>query len=241
MSSCCRSGPCEEAFGAADARRDMLSYLRRGLGGLERQMLDALRSALGPAAPGPHDPAPGASPALAGARVLEIGGGVGAIQAELLRQGAASGEVVELVGAYRPFAAQLARETGVADRTRFRVHDLLADPAAVEPADVVVLNRVVCCSADGLQLAAAAAMLTRRALLLSFPRSNTFTRGLAAAQRGLFRLFGRSYRAFAWPQEAIAAAARSGGLELRSSGGGLFWRYMLLGPGSGSAPGSGAA
>ncbi len=213
MSSCCRAGPCEEVFGAAAARRDMHDYLQRGLGGLERQMVVALLSAL---------------PSLDGARVLEVGGGVGAIQTELLRSGAASGEVVELVGAYAPFAARLAREAGVADRTLFRVHDLLAAPHAVEPADVVVLNRVVCCSAEGLELAAAAARLTRRALVLSFPRSNGVTRGVAAVQRALFRLLGRSYRAFAWPQDAIAAAAERGGLEARSTGGGMVWRYLLL-------------
>lgn len=210
MSSCCRAGPCQEMFGVADARRDMDAYLDHGLGKVERQMLEALSLPLG------------------GARVLEIGGGVGAIQTELLLRGAASGEVVELVEAYASFAARLAQETGLADRTRFRVHDLLSDPDAVEPADIVVLNRVVCCSADGLLLAAAAAGLTRRALLLSFPRSNAFTRGLAWAQRALWRLFSRRYRAFAWPQEAIAAAARSGGLEVRTGGGGLVWRYLLL-------------
>ena len=49
--------------------------------------------------------------ALDGARVLEIGGGIGRIQAELLATGADQGEVVELVGAYEPYARELARES----------------------------------------------------------------------------------------------------------------------------------
>ncbi|MBX3144875.1 MAG: hypothetical protein KF813_14030 [Trueperaceae bacterium] len=225
MSSCCRAVPCEELFGPEWARRDMEAYLRHGLGPLERQMVEELTAALtaGSAAESPAEP-----PALSEARVLEIGGGVGAIQAELLKAGAVSGEVIELVNAYAPFAARLAREVGVAGKTRFRVHDLLAEPDAVESADLVIMNRVVCCSADGLELAATAAGLTRHALVLSFPRSNWFTRGVAAAQRALFRLLGRSYRAFVWPQAAIAAAATTRGLQVRSRGGGLVWRYLLL-------------
>ena len=43
--------------------------------------------------------------AIAGARVLDIGGGIGAIQAELLAGGAREGEVLELVAAVRAVCA----------------------------------------------------------------------------------------------------------------------------------------
>ena len=62
---------------------------------------------------------------LAGARVLEIGGGIGAMQAELLEAGAERGEIVELVAACEPYALELARERGLAERTTFRVVDIL--------------------------------------------------------------------------------------------------------------------
>ena len=81
--------------------------------------------------------------------MLEIGGGIGRIQAELLATGADQGEVVELVGAYEPYARELARDIGLEARTSFRIVDILDEPDAVEPADIVVLNRVVCCSPDG--------------------------------------------------------------------------------------------
>ena len=56
-------------------------------------------------------------------RVLEIGGGIGRIQAELLDAGATEGEIVELVSAYEPFARELAREKGLEARTTFHVVD----------------------------------------------------------------------------------------------------------------------
>lgn len=211
MSSCCRSGPCEEFFDSAQARRDLAEYLEHGLGALETRMLAALPTGV-----------------EAGARVLEIGGGVGAIQAELLARGAGSGEVVELVAAYAPYAALLAERRSIEGHSSFRVHDLLADPEGVLGADIVVLNRVVCCSSEGPELAAAAAHLTRRALLLSFPPSNAFTRSVAALQRAIWRLFGRRYRAYAWPEAALLDAARAGSLSEIARGGTFAWRYLVL-------------
>src|SRR5690554_900554 len=119
MASCCRAAPCEEIFNSRTAEWALRTYLRRGLGKVEREMLTSV--------PARH---------LEGGRVLEIGGGIGALQAELLRRGAERGEVIELVDAYAPYAGQLARELGVADRTSFRVLDLLENAGAAQPADV---------------------------------------------------------------------------------------------------------
>ena len=142
------------------ARRSLERYRRRGLDALERGMVATVDS-----------------DELAGARVLEIGGGIGTIQTELLAAGADSGEVVELVAAYRPYARELAQEKGLAERTTFRVVDLLTEPAAAEPAAVVVLNRVVCCSPEGVTLTRVAARLTRRDRVLPAGQCDQRERG----------------------------------------------------------------
>ena len=64
---------------------------------------------------------------------------------------------------------ELARRAGRGS-VSFRTDDLVADPAAGRPADLVVLNKVVCCTPDGVELAGIAASLTRRTLALSYPR-----------------------------------------------------------------------
>lgn len=162
------------------------------------------------------------------ARVLEIGGGVGALQAELLKRGAANGEVVELVNAYRPFALELARAAGVADRTAFRVADVLGDPASVDPADIVMLNRVVCCSAEGPALVAVAAGLTRDMLLLSYPRASVVARWLSRAQHAIFRLLRRKYRFYIRSERVILGAAEGAGLTVVARERGAIWEYTLL-------------
>ena len=167
-------------------------------------------------------------PGVDGARVLEIGGGVGALQAELLDAGAARGEVVELVAAYEPYAQELARERGLEERTSFRVVDVLEEPEAVEPADVVLLNRVVCCSPDGVELARRSAALSRRTLVLSFPRDAFWVRfGVRLLNAGL-AVFGRSFRVFAHPRPALVAAAESEGLSRAGAWRGALWELTAF-------------
>lgn len=165
---------------------------------------------------------------LEGAHVLEVGGGVGALQVELLKRGAAQGEVIELVGAYAPYAARLAAASGVQDRTSFRVADLLAGDEAPAPADVVILNRVVCCSGEGVELLRLAAGLASGTLLVSFPRPTAPARFAARAQHRLGRLFGRLYRFYVHPRHQLRAAAETGGLELVAGGAGVVWEYMAF-------------
>jgi spermidine synthase len=166
---------------------------------------------------------------LAGARVLEIGGGIGALQAELVASGAEKGEIVELVSAYGPYAEQLARERGLSARVSFRVADVLESPESVEPADLVLLNRVVCCSPDGVELAGAAARLTRRTLVLSFPRDHLLVRFGLRLVNASMRLLRRSFRVFAHPRSALIAAAEAEGLRLAETGrGGIAWEFVAL-------------
>jgi len=193
------------------ARRNLKRYRRKGLDELERQMVSAASAG-----------------GLDGARVLEIGGGIGTLQAELLEAGAGQGEVVELVSSYEPYARELAREKGIQERTTFRVADILADPETIEAADVVLLNRVVCCSPDGIALAGEAARLARRTLVLSFPRDVVWVRAVLRFVNAGLRLMGRSFRVFVHPPEAIVRAAESSGLQLAERGHGPIWEFVAL-------------
>jgi hypothetical protein len=211
MTSCCRSRACEQMFTERVARKDLARYRKRGLDDLERRMVESASAG-----------------GLAGARVLEIGGGIGKLQVELLEAGAASGEVAELVDAYRPFAAELAREQGLEERTAFVVADVLEEPDAVAPGDVVVLNRVVCCSSDGVELAGAAARLARRTLVLSYPRDVVWVRLGVRTINLVQRVLGRSFRVFVHSPSALRAAAEAEGLASSQSESGSLWEFTTF-------------
>jgi predicted RNA methylase len=193
------------------ARRSLEQYRKKGHGDLEKRMVAAA-----------------AQGGLEGARVLEIGGGIGTIQSELLEAGADRGEVLELVPAWEPYARELARAKGLEERTSFRVADVLEDPRSVERAEVVVMSRVVCCSPDGVQLTGVAARLAARTLVLSFPRDVFWVRaGVRVVNAGL-RLMGRTFRVFAHPRDALLGAAQEEGLGLVASGRNGPWEFAAL-------------
>jgi hypothetical protein len=193
------------------ARRSLRRYRKKGLDDLEQRMVAAA-----------------SVDGLEEARVLEIGGGIGTLQTELLLAGAARGEVVELVGAFEPYARELAREKGLVERTSFRVADVLDDPEGAAPADVVMMNRVVCCSPDGIALTGRASRLSHRMLVLSFPRDLFWVRAAARLANGGFRLLGRSFRIFVHPRAALVAAAEAEGMRLADSGHGALWEFAAL-------------
>jgi magnesium-protoporphyrin O-methyltransferase len=150
---------------------------------------------------------------IAGATVLEVGGGVGELQIELLKKGAARTVNLELSPAYDEEATRLMREAGVEGRAERRLHDLAADPEAIEPTDVVVLHRVVCCYPDYERLLAAAAEHAERLLIFSYPPRNAVSRLLIAVQSLLFRLRRMEFRTFAHPPARMLAVVEERGLR----------------------------
>ena len=203
-----------DIFDEKAARRALRRYLDDGLGGS-----DALRIAAWAEDGG-----------LDGRSVVEVGGGIGQIQAELLRRGAATGRVVELVPDYEGPAGELARGAGVADRSSFALADLLEEPESVEPADIVVLRRVVCCTPDGPELLAAAAGKARRALLASYPRDRLLVRLVFRLENLGFALFRKRFRSFVHRPEQLENAVAARGFTRARVARGLVWETAQFVP-----------
>jgi hypothetical protein len=211
VSGCCARHGQEELFGERFAKRAARRYRRKGPDPMARA-LARRASARG----------------LEGTTVLEIGGGIGEVLLQLLAGGAREGEIVELVPAYEGEAAALAAEAGVGERASYRTADLVADPSARREADVVVLNKVVCCTPDGIELAGLAAGLAQRTLALSFPRGVWWARAAFAAANVVFRIRYRRFRIFVHPPEELRAAVERHGLELASTRDGPLFRIAAF-------------
>jgi magnesium-protoporphyrin O-methyltransferase len=160
--------------------------------------------------------------------VLEVGGGVGEIQIELLKRGAARAVNLELSPAYEEEATSLLREAGLEERVERRLHDIAVDPEGVDAADVVVLHRVVCCYPDYERLLGAAAEQTRRLLVFSYPPRNAVSRLFIAAQNLVFRLLRREFRTFAHPPSAMLAVLAERGLRRTFAHHPLVWQVAGL-------------
>lgn len=143
-----------------------------------------------------------------GHTVLEVGGGIGALQLELLDAGAAAATNVELSGGYEEAAAQL-----LAGR---QVERLVGDfvELDVPPHDIVLLHRVVCCYPDVDALVGAAAEKTRHRLALTLPQQRRWIGWGLRAVNAWFRLSRCGFRTYQHPLDRVVAAAATQGLRL---------------------------
>jgi magnesium-protoporphyrin O-methyltransferase len=211
VSRCCNARGCDAFFGRRFARRVASRYRKRGLDASARRIVEFLEAQ-----------------GLEGATVLEIGGGVGEIQIELLKRGAAHATNLELSPAYDAEAEALLHEAGLEERVERRLHDLAADPQAVETADVVVLHRVVCCYPDYERLLGAAADHARRSVVFSYPPRNAVSRLVVGTQNLVFRLMRKEFRTFAHPPGALLGVLGDRGLRRTFAHRGLVWRIAGL-------------
>ncbi len=211
MSGCCSTRGCDEFFTDSVARRDARRYRRRGLDANAQRLVDFLRRE-----------------GVDGRTVLEVGGGVGAIQLELLRAGAAATVNAELSAAYEPYAVELADEAGLGGRSERRLLDFARQGDEIETADVVVLHKVVCCYPDYETLVGEAARHAKHELVLTFPRDVVWMRFGFALMNLFERMRRRSFRVYLHPPAAVVAVARAHGLERASHHRGLVWEFAGL-------------
>jgi len=162
-----------------------------------------------------------------GKSILEVGGGIGGLHMELLREGAAHVTNVELSNGYEAVAAELLEEKGYTDRVDRRLGDFTEVGVDLR-ADFVVMNRVVCCYPDMPKLIGAATRSSRRFVAASFPRD----RLAAKITVGLGNLYCRArsidFRGFVHPTADIMATARESGFVTAFTDQDFTWNAMVF-------------
>ena len=140
MSDCCSPKGYRSIFSEKRAHAEARRYRHHGLDRTSRRIAELLKER-----------------GIVGRTLLEVGGGIGAIQIELLRAGISRAVNIELTPTYEEAAQALLREAGLEDRVERRVMDFAEATGEVEAADIVVMNRVICCYPDMPKLAGSAA------------------------------------------------------------------------------------
>ncbi len=210
MAGCCSQSDYRRLFNRRVAAKDARRFRARGLTATARTLVELAGD-------------------VTGATVLDVGGGIGGIELELLAAGAQRATSVELSGAYEQEAEILLGERGFANRVDRRVGDFVAESAAIERHDVVVLHRVVCCYPDVDAMVGAAAAHADRTLLLTYPQDRTAIRAGVLIVNLFLRLSRCGFRTYAHPLEQILAAADAHGLALQTRRRpGLLWESAAL-------------
>lgn len=208
----CHCQAVDQEFNVRVARRDLRRFRRRGPGPSTRHMLAALL-----AFPLPREP-----------DLLDVGGGIGALHHALLDRGFAHALHVDGSEAYLATAAEEAARLGHAGRVTFRQGDFASVAPSLPSADVVTLDRVVCCDPDFTGLLTAAADRARCAVAFSYPRRRWLVRAFIAAANASRRLVGRAFRVYLHPPAAMAAVLERAGFRRRWIGGSWVWAVELF-------------
>ena len=162
--------------------------------------------------------------------MLEIGGGVGEIQLELLKRGAATAVNLELSPAYDAEAQRLLREAGLEpSRVDRRLHDIAAAPGPSRPPTSWCSTGWSAATPTTSACSARRPRHARRLLVFSHPRRKPSPARHRHRRTPRCALRGKEFRAFAHPPAAMLdVLPRAQGLSPPTPTAGAIWQVEGL-------------
>jgi len=195
-------------FGEDEAKANLKDYRKHGPANQTKLILEAVRS-LG----------------LKNAALLDIGGGIGTIHHELLKDVASEATHVDASSAYLKIATEEAKRLG--HDVKF-IHADFTDVAAELPqVDVVTLDRVVCCYPNFRELLKAASSKSRTAIALTYPREAWYIKTVMSIMNFFQRLRNDPFRVFVHPVSEMESLLNREGLKRMSTRKLFVWEMAL--------------
>lgn len=206
----CQCQGIESIFDNKGAQKELEDYQKKGAKGTTRDLIDTI-----------------AADEVAGRTLLDIGGGVGAIQHELLQQGIASAVNVDAASAYLQAAEQEAERLGVAEKVDYRHGNFVDIAPELAPADIVTLDRVICCFDDMPALVTASVALAKSYYGVVFPVDNLLTRFAVGVGNFFLKLFGNDFRVFVHPTVEVEKIVEAAGFRRVFYNRRSFWQVIV--------------
>ncbi len=194
--NCCQCQGIESLFNQQEAARKLKQYQRKGPDKTTGMLVNALKA---------QD--------VAGMTLLDIGGGVGAIQHELLKAGVSRATGVEASSAYLKVAKAEAERQGHTARLIYHYGNFVDLAANIQPADIVTLDRVICCYPDMPTLVELSAARAVKWYGLVYPRHTWWLKLGSSLANFFFWLRRNPFRVFIHPTEAVEAIIQANGLK----------------------------
>ncbi len=207
--NCCTA--TERQFGPARARKDVERYRKNGPDATTEALIRAIGAAGGPAR-----------------SLLDIGAGIGVLHHELLSRGVEEAVHVEVSASYISEAMAESRLRGNADRVRFVHGDFVEVATGVPDADIVALDRVVCCYPDFEPLLRLSAARCRYLFALSYPRDGRLVKAGNALENVGRRLRRNPFRTFVHPTSRVEAVLEEMGLSRHAYEATFVWQIVVF-------------
>jgi hypothetical protein len=208
---CCRQCQAiESMFSTKTAEWELRRYHKRGAPKTTRVLLEALQRE-----------------GIAGETLLDIGGGIGAIQMALLKAGAQSATDVDASDGYIQVARGEAEREGYGDRVRYVHGNFLEIADTISPAGVVTLERVICCFPDMPGMVARSSERAGKLYGLVYPREVWWMRFGAKVGNLLLRLRRPVFQFYVHRTAAVEKLLQQQGMERRFSRNVGLWQVSV--------------
>jgi len=207
---CCQADGIEELMGPRMASGDLRRYRRRGPDKTTRRLLDAI-----------------IGEGVEGKNLLDIGGGVGVLQHELLKAGVKEAASVDASSAYLKAAQDEAKSQGHPDQIKQFHGDFVELAGEITNADIVTLNRVICCYDDMEKLVELSAQKAEMIYGVVYPPDHWLLKTLVRLEDLNHRIKRSQFRTFVHPTAAVEALIQDAGFERYYSHDNLFWQIHV--------------
>ncbi len=207
---CCQIDGIEELIDPRMAAKDLRRYRKGGSDKTTKLLLDALKSE------GVED-----------MTLLDIGGGVGVLQHELLKAGLKKATSVDASSSYLEAAKEEARRQGHPDRIGQFHGDFVELAGEISEADIVTLDRVICCYDDMERLVGLSAERALKLYGVVYPPDHWLIKAFTWLENLYHRTRRNQFRTFAHSTVAVDAVIRGTGLERCFSHKTLLWQVLV--------------
>ena len=208
--TCCSPECFESTFNDRHAAKQLKHYRKRGPNKTTRMLVDALRAA-----------------GIRDASVLDVGAGIGVVHHELLADGARSAVHVDAARPHMRAAREETARRGHTERVTFVHGDFVALADGIPAADVVTLDRVICCYPEMEGLVTASAGKAQRLYGAVFPRERRGVKLMSMLGNLMWRLRGNPFRSYIHSTAAIDAEVRRQGFTPRFVADTFLWRVAV--------------
>ncbi len=186
-------------------------YRRRGLEAVQRRLLEGLTAA-----------------DVAGASVLEIGCGTGELQRHVLAAGAGRAVGIDVAGGMIDEARAAAARAGLEQRATFLVGDAVERAAELPPAELVVLDKVLCCYPEIDSLLEVSLERAQRLYAVVVPRPHWLVAAVWRIAIAVFKLLRSTFHPFYHDWNRTAAAISGAGFRRIFAAHTLAWEAWIF-------------
>jgi len=209
--TCC--GHCRDAddfFSERTARRDFKRYLHRGPDKQTSMLVESIRKT-----------------GIKGETLLDIGGGIGAIQLELFKIGLMKSVNVDASTAYQTVSKEEVSRRGLEEKTEYYFGDFTSLAPLLPEADTVTLDKVICCYPDMKNLLKLSLQKTVKRYGLVYPRVNWFTKIGFWFVNFWFRIRRSEFRTYLHPPSLVNEIISNHGFRQTSHQATLLWQVAV--------------